>query len=502
MRKKYFLFNTIASLMNQIILIISGFVIPRFMLHCYGSETNGLVSSISQFLGFISFMQAGVGVVVQASLYKPLSCGDWGEVSKIYKSAQKFFRSIAYIFLVYTFFISIIYPYFTKTAFSNWEVFALVWAISINLFAQYFFSISNTILLNADQKSYIPLLLSSITIVLNMIVSIWLMLWGQDIIIMKLITNIVCLFSPLAITFYVYKYYPLNRKVVYENEPIKQKWSGFAQHISAVIVDNTDIMVLTVFSTLKNVSVYSVYYLVVGAVKQLLTSMTVGIQALFGDMIAKDESKKLKDSFEIFELAFSLGTTFVFSSTMTLIVPFVQVYTLGVTDANYNRPIFGILISLAVAIFCYRTIYYTLIKAAGHFKETQVGAIIEVIINLTISIFTVKKLGLIGVALGTCIAVLYRTVYCVWYLSKNIINRPMIKFFKNMCVNLIIFIICIRMSTVLSLNNLTYFGWIILAVKQAILNGIIAFIFYFIFYRGIMLKGLSIIKKKIMVCPK
>ena len=39
------------------------------------------------------------------------------------------------------------------------------------------------------------------------------------------------------------------------------KRQGFAQHISAVVLDKTDIIVLTVFSTLENVSIYGVYNL-------------------------------------------------------------------------------------------------------------------------------------------------------------------------------------------------------------------------------------------------
>lgn len=497
MRKRRFILNTIVSLVNQLLLILSGFIVPRYMLLFYGSETNGLVSSISQFLGFISFMQAGVGAVVQSVLYKPLSCSDWIEVSKIYKSAQRFFRTIAYIFLGYTLIISLVYPFFSKTDYSHIELFVLVWAISVNLFAQYYFSISNTILLNADQKSYIPLIFSSITIILSVVTSVGLMVTGQNIITMKLITNIVCLVSPLGITLYVRKSYPINRNITYETEPIQQKWSGFAQHISAVIVENTDIIVLTLFSTLKNVSVYTVYNLVVVAVKQLLISTTAGVQALFGDMIAKGEMKELRKSFDRFELLFSFLTTFMYSSTITLIVPFVKVYTSGVTDANYDTPLFAVLISLAVAIFCYRTIYYTLIKAAGHFKETQIGAIIEVVINLCISIVAVNKFGLIGVAIGTCIAVFYRTVYCVWYLSKHLIQRPVILFVKNTFINIIVFLVCYLFSRFFKMSECTYISWLFLAIPEAMLNLLIVFIVYFIGYKKELLFGLNIIRSKL-----
>ena len=97
MRKKKLAKNTISSLIFQVTTIVCGFILPRLILLYYGSETNGLVNSITQFLSIISFLELGVGAVVQSSLYKPLSKNDSVEVSKIVKSANKFFRTLAKI---------------------------------------------------------------------------------------------------------------------------------------------------------------------------------------------------------------------------------------------------------------------------------------------------------------------------------------------------------------------------------------------------------------------
>ena len=70
--KKKLLMNTSASLIFEISTIVTGFIIPRLILSSYGSEVNGLVNSITQFLGIISFLELGVGSVIQSSLYKPL----------------------------------------------------------------------------------------------------------------------------------------------------------------------------------------------------------------------------------------------------------------------------------------------------------------------------------------------------------------------------------------------------------------------------------------------
>ncbi|MFR1295914.1 MAG: hypothetical protein ACLSBH_11075 [Coprobacillus cateniformis] len=71
------------------------------MLITYGSDVNGLVSSITQMLGFITLLDLGIGAVVQASLYKPLSQKNNKQISLIFSSAQKYFQIIAKILLVY-----------------------------------------------------------------------------------------------------------------------------------------------------------------------------------------------------------------------------------------------------------------------------------------------------------------------------------------------------------------------------------------------------------------
>ena len=83
MRKILLLKNTFASLLSQITALVCGFILPRLFLEYYGSSVNGLINSITQFLGVISFLELGVGAVVQSSLYKPLAAQDNNQISRI-----------------------------------------------------------------------------------------------------------------------------------------------------------------------------------------------------------------------------------------------------------------------------------------------------------------------------------------------------------------------------------------------------------------------------------
>ena len=77
-------YNTVTSLLLQLTSVISGFIVPRLILGAYGSNANGLVNSITQFLGVITLLDLGVGSVVQSSLYKPLANKDNTTISKIF----------------------------------------------------------------------------------------------------------------------------------------------------------------------------------------------------------------------------------------------------------------------------------------------------------------------------------------------------------------------------------------------------------------------------------
>lgn len=312
MRKTKLLYNTLSSLLYQIITIICGFILPRIILQYYGSEVNGLVNSITQFLQVIAFLDLGVGAVVQTALYKPLADKDCDQISKIYKSASKFFKNIARILIVYMIILIIFYPIVVNKSFDFYYTATLIIAMGISYFAQYYFGVVNRLLLIADQNGYIQYNIQIVTLIINTIACIILIKMNVSIQIVKLTTSIIYLARPLLFKYYVDKKYSINKNIIYNVEPINQKWNGVAQHVAAVVIDGTDSIVLTIFSTLTNVSIYGVYNLVVMGVKQLFMSLTNGIQSLIGELWAKQEMDTLYDFFSKIEWIIHMGTIYLF----------------------------------------------------------------------------------------------------------------------------------------------------------------------------------------------
>lgn len=486
MRQKRLLYNTVSSLIFQLTTIICGFILPRLILNAFGSEVNGLVNSITQFLGVISFLELGVGAVVQSALYKPLAEKNQEDVSKIISSANKFFTRLGQILLIYVIALVIFYPQFAGKNFGFIYTATLIVTISISSFAQYFFGIVNRLLLTADQRGYIQYNAQTLAVVCNTAACFILIRVGCSIQIVKLTTSLIYLLQPFLIYLYVRHHYSIDRKIKYIKEPIPQKWNGIAQHVAAVILDGTDTIVLTLFATLSDVSIYSVYFLVVKGVKQLFMSMTNGITSLIGELWAKQEIKELNKTFSWTEWVIHTGTTFVFGLTAILIVPFVRVYTLGIHDANYIQPLFAALIVAANAGHCLRLPYNIIILAAGHYKQTQNNYIIAAILNIVVSIVTVKAWGLIGVAIGTLVAMGYQTVWMAVYDSRNLIKWPLRNFAKQIFVDGLTVIIGFFATRMIVMPEATYIEWVFLVVKTAIIWIVIVGVLNMVFYRDKM----------------
>lgn len=164
-RKEKLILNTVTGIIKQIVTVICGFILPRYMLLYYGSSVNGLISSISNFLGFISLLDMGVGAVIQANLYKPLADKDTGMISQIVVSSERFFRRLAYIFIGYIVALCFLFPVLFDSRYDAWFTVSLLLIISISTLVQFLYGMTYQLLLNADQKSYVPLLLQIFTIV-------------------------------------------------------------------------------------------------------------------------------------------------------------------------------------------------------------------------------------------------------------------------------------------------------------------------------------------------
>lgn len=423
MKNKTILVSIISSVFLQVITIICGFFVTRLIIVNYGSDVNGLITSITRFLAFITLLESGVALVIRAALYKPIASNDKNTIEMILKTSEKFFRKLAIIFIFYVVVICGVLPQFVSNSFENNFTIIMIIIISLSTFAEYYFGLTYSLFLQAYYKKYIYYGIQSLILLLNTIIIVILILNRSNIQIVKLASCFIFILKPIIQNIYIKKKFKINLKNVKYDYKLEKKWDGLAQYISTVINNNTDVILLTICSNVSEVSVYAIYSVIINSVRNLVQSFANGVDSTFGDLIAKNELENLNKNFNKFKRFYYLIATGAFILTSILIMPFVYFYTKGITDANYFRPVFAYIMIIAQYIEVIKKPYFDLVLAKGDFKQTRNGAWLETIINIAISCILVWKLGIIGVAIGTLVSVSIRTIEIIHYASKNILYK-------------------------------------------------------------------------------
>jgi O-antigen/teichoic acid export membrane protein len=324
---------------------------------------------------------------------------------------------------------------------------------------------------------------------------------GGGIHLVKLGSAIAFSINPLLILTLAKKRYKIDKTVPPNNSAISQRWDAFAQSVAFFVHNNTDIIVLTCFADLKEVSVYTVYNYVIANIRNVITTFVTGFGAAFGNMLAKGEDKLVELNLKLYELIIFGLTSVIYTTAGIMIVPFALIYTSGVEDVSYERPLFALLITVAGAFSCFRIPYQTIVEAAGHFKQTKNGAIFEAVLNICLSIIFVWKLGLIGVAIGTITATIFRSFQYAIYLSKNIVKRNIFIFIGHLVVNAVVALATYLITKFcFTFATPNFLWWAVKAVLVVLTSSIISLILHFIFYTKDMLalknKVITMIKNK------
>mgnify|MGYP006914192265 FL=1 len=154
-----------------------------------------------------------------------------------------------------------------------------------------------------------------------------------------------------------------------------------------------------------------------------------------------------------------------------LILPFVAVYTINLTDVQYVRPLLGLLFTLIVLMQNVRIPGLTIICAAGHYKETRYQAILEAVINISVSLGLVWKFGMVGVLFGTVCSYGYRSLDIVFYTSRHLVKgcakTSLIRIARNVIA---VILLCVVGMHVIPQDMTSFVTWFIYAVGMGIIS--------------------------------
>jgi len=216
---------------------------------------------------------------------------------------------------------------------------------------------------------------------------------------------------------------------------------------------------------LTAVSVYAVYNLVASSILTLLTVATNGVSATFGTIIAANKKEELQNMFKSYETLFLSVTSIAYTCMFAMYIPFIKLYTSGIDDCEYIFPLTALLFVLNGVFYNLKTPAGILIGAAGVFKETQTGTVIQTLIAVVVCIALTPVWGINGLLIGLILSNLYRVIDLVIFMAKNVTGLSIADSFKRIFISLVVFVLsCLPFFFV----DMTASGYAMWAVKAMI----------------------------------
>ena len=474
MRARRGFYNIIFGILSQVITIILGMVLPKLLIVNFSSEINGLLSSINQIFVYLGLFEAGVGATTLQALYNPITKEDHQGINSILAATHKYYLKTGILYAIAMIGFAVIYPFIIKTDISWWYISIIILLVGTGNVINFLFQAKFKLLLQAEGKGYVVTNILTFTNVGINVGKIIFILLGFNIVVVQSLHLTFNIIQMIILEVYQKKHYSwIDLKVEKNDKAIAQKNSALIHQLAALIFSNTDIIILTAFCGLKVVSVYTVYNMLFNVVLTGISNVNSGVVFAMGQIYCEDR-KKYERMHDVFDMCYTGIGCVLFMTLYIMILPFMEIYAGGITDINYLDVKLPILFALMQCLSVARGAAGNLISIAGHFKKTQGRAIMEMLINLMVSLILVSHFGIYGVLIGTIVALLYRTNDMILYSNHKILNRSAKKSYRNFIINLCMCIVIMVLSKNFVIHAQGYGELILQAI---IVGGIILVLF-------------------------
>lgn len=478
--------NLSTSLLYKISTCVIGILIPRLFILSYGSDINGLQSSIAEFFTYIALIEAGVGDASVQALFGPIARNDYKKANGVLSATTYFYNRIGVIYFMLLFAFATLYPILVEVPnLSYLTIFLYIVFAGAATGLNFFFQAKIILILRANGDSYFENIFLLASFLTSSAIKIWLILNGQSIVLIQV--SYFCISLLIMCGYYILvkkRYVWVNFHEVPDKKAIEQKDSVLVHKISCLIFNNTDIILLTFICGLKIVSIYAMYKMVMNMVRSIIASFVDSFNYKLGQTYNNSSLTyycKIVDSFNVCYSAFSFA---MFTVASLLLLPFLRLYTDGM-DMNYILPWLPYLYVTIEVLQIGRESMQRTALVAGHFKNTLNQAIIEAFLNLGTTVLAMyifsylwgAEAGLYGALFGTICALLYRTIAINIYSNRIILKRSSWFTFKIMGINCLLYILVCIIALLIDWTSIDSY---LLLFVYALFTSLFVFVIYFV----------------------
>ena len=423
MRSVNSLRNVTIAIFYELIILAFGLIVPKLITTTYGSEVNGLTTTVNNVLQILNLLQAGAAGASIFQMFKPVAEKDYEKVSVIMDATRKYFCRIGTVFLICVLAISPLFGLFVNgNGVGFVEKLSAFIILGVNGALYMYFVSYFDVLFSSHQKRFV-LSLANIACkaaYYGMVIAIALLRLPFMLI---YVATVLSTLIDVGILYFVYRkeLKPLIKKVPKNNSfKIPNKVYLFIDQVAMQAIASIPVVFASVIADLNTASVLSYYYLVFNTVRMIVNTMQLSVCEVFGNYIVSKTEGEIKRVFNLLDFCFAAIGIFAAICTAFLFSAFMNVYTDGNTlkDAsgvlvNYMVPALPFLFVALFVFFCVKQPYYMLTNVYGFYKQTYLQSAISAVIGFLISLglgMVFWPLVLLGPIIFECVSYAYRII--------------------------------------------------------------------------------------------
>ena len=456
--------NVISSFAGQLLILMLGILLPRFVLTTYGSDANGLLATITQIFTYLALLEAGIGQATKNALYKPISNGDKLEMTNIYNSSCHYFRRITIGYAVGVCVIAILSPFIFETNINNYSVMLAVAFEGLSGVISFYFTEAPTIFITVNGYGYVCNNTNTALRVLTYVCKIVLVHFGTPIFLLQLSFFVISIIKCIIINLYLKNKFGwlLNCDRDYSYK-LPDRGAYVVNEVAWTMFSATDVLVLSIFLSTEVTSVYSIYNMVFSQFSILLNAVYGSISYILGQTYHKNKNEYIVLHDSLNSVFLGIMTMFLATSYI-LIIPFVKLYTRGVDDIEYIDNRLPILFCIVQFLSWSRYVSGNLTGIAGYAKKTSIISLIEAGINITLSVVFVQLWGIFGVLLATVVALPLKVAWCVYISDRKILKRSIVNSMLIISGNFAIIFVAFVIGKIIKLTVENYLWFVVYGV--------------------------------------
>ena len=404
-RTKNVLRNIVGGIGAQLFTTVLSFVCRTIFIKLLGATYLGVNGLFSNILSMLSLAELGIGSAIVFSMYKPIAENDERHVAKLMNFYRTAYRIIAVAVAVCGLALTPFLEVLIKEDTSQIHDLKLIYLLILSNTAVSYLVAYKGAMLNADQKNYVAVIIKNIFAVIQNGLQIVVLIVFNSFIAYLIVQIITTLMTNVVQAVYVNQKYPFlvaykkERIDTVERKSILKNVRGMMMHkIGGFVLNGTDNLIISGLVGVVSVGLYSNYLMIITIVRSYITQITGATTASVGNLIAKETSQKSYEIFKIIFFAYNGIYSFCFVSFYVLFQPFIE-WWIGKEYLLSDAVVFIVLINFYLNGMQGCINNFT--NATGLFWETRYKPVIECTVNLGVSIWLAKSIGLPGVFIGT-----------------------------------------------------------------------------------------------------